>query len=247
MENLFDINIVFEAIPQLLEYLPVTLELTLFSMIIGIILGVLIAIIRLEKTPVLNILSRIYVSFVRGTPVIVQLYISYFGLPLLFRYLNARFGWGINVNGIPGYVFSILALGINQSAYLSETFRAAFNSVDRGQIEAAESLGMKRGQTFRRILLPSAMTVAVPGIGNSLISLVKGTSLAFTTSVIEMTAQGRIIGGRTFRYFEVYIALAIIYWAVTIVLEVAFYFIEKRMQIPDQAPNQAKEPVNDLN
>lgn len=185
----------------------------------------------------------VYVSFVRGTPVLVQLYIAYFGLPLFLRYLNGRFGWGINVNDIPGFVFSIVALGLNQSAYLSETFRAAFNSVDTGQIEAAKSLGMTSSQAFRRIIFPEAFEVAFPGLGNSIISLVKGTSLAFTTSVVEMTAQARIIGGRTYRYFEAYIALAIIYWLITIILEVVFNLIEKKINIPDQAPELSEGDV----
>ncbi len=240
MEKLFDFNYMLEAIPRLLDRLPVTLELTALAMVLGLVLGIIIALIRLEKLPALSPLARLYVSFVRGTPIIVQLYISYFGLPLFLKYLNAQFGWQLNVNGIPGYVFAILAMGINQSAYLSEIFRGAFLSVDKGQIEAAYSVGMTKGQCFRRILFPEALTIAIPGLGNSLISLVKGTSLVFVTSVVEMTAQGKIIGGQTYRYFEVYIALAIIYWLVTILLELIFYLIEKRLALPDQAP-QVKE------
>lgn len=234
-----------QSIPEIFAKLPATLELTLFAIIVGLVLGILIALIRFNQVPVLSPISRVYVSFVRGTPIIVQLYISYFGLPLLLRALNQNFDWNLNVNGIPGYVFALVALGINQSAFLSETFRAAFNAVDSGQIEAAQSLGMTESQSFRRILLPSAFTIALPGLGNSLIALVKGTSLAFTTSVVEMTAQAKIIGGRTYRYFEVYIALAIVYWLVTIILEVIFHKWEQKIAIPDEAPEIEQIPVNE--
>ncbi|MGP6140651.1 amino acid ABC transporter permease [Jeotgalibaca sp. A127] len=236
MGNFFDFQLFIDNIPALLEFLPVTIELTILSMIIAVIMGTIIALIRYSKTPVLYHLATIYVSFIRGTPIIVQLFIAYFGIPALLRALNAAYEWGIPVDAVPGYVFAILALGFNESAYLSETFRAALLSVPRGQIEAAQALGMTNGQTLIRIILPEAMTVALPGIGNGLITLMKGTSLSFTTGVVEMTAQGRIIAGRSYRYFEVYVALAIIYWAITIILELVFSYSEGKFSVSDKAP-----------
>ena len=138
------------------------------------------------------------------------------------------------MNGIPPIIFAIVALGLNQSAFDSETIRAAIQSVEKGQVEAAKSLGMNGLQIFFRVLLPQAVTVAIPSLGNSLIGLVKGTSLAFTCSVVEITAQGKILAGNSYRYFEVYCSLAIIYWVITIFIERLFTYIEKKMSVPEQ-------------
>ena len=132
------------------------------------------------------------------------------------------------------FVYAIIALSINESAYIAEIFRGALASVNVGQIEAASAIGMTYFQTFRRIIFPEMLSVALPGLGNSFIGLIKGTSLAFVCAVVEMTAQGKIIGGRTYRYFEVYVSLAIIYWVITFVIEQGIRLVEKKMQIPDQ-------------
>ncbi len=127
-----------------------------------------------------------------------------------------------------------MALAINESAFNAEIIRASLQSVDKGQIEAAQSLGMTYLQVLKRIILPEAIEVALPSLGNSFIGLIKGTSLAFTCAVVEMTAQGKILAGRNFRYFETYISLAIIYWVITIVVENTIKVIEKKIRIPDQ-------------
>ena len=132
------------------------------------------------------------------------------------------------------FVYAIIALSINESAYIAEIFRGALASVNVGQIEAASAIGMTYFQTFCRIIFPEMLSVALPGLGNSFIGLIKGTSLAFVCAVVEMTAQVKIIGGRTYRYFEVYVSLAIIYWVITFVIEQGIRLIEKKMQIPDQ-------------
>lgn len=245
MAKLFDWKLVFTQIPDLLKYLPVTLELTLVAMIVGILLGLLIAVIRINKIPVLSQLCAFFVSIIRGTPIIVQLYISYFGIPIALKYFNYYNGTNYNINLIPGIVFAMVALGLNQSAFDSETIRSAILSVDRGQIEAAKSMGMSGGQVLRRVLIPQAGAVALLPLGNSIISLIKGTSLAFSCSVIEITAAGKILAGRNYRYFEVYCSLAIIYWIITIVLEKLLKQLEKKISIPEEAPetDENGEPV----
>ena len=232
--NLFDFDLVVKQIPDLLKYLPVTLELAALAMCIGIVLGLLLAVIRLKKIPVLRQIAAFYISIIRGTPAIVQLYIAYFGIPMFLKYMNLNHGTNFDISAFPGFACAVFAMGFNESAYNAETIRAALGSVDRGQIEAASAIGMTYPQMLRRIILPEAMTVALPGLGNSFIGLIKGTSLAFTCAVVEMTAQGKIIGGRTYRYFEVYVSLAIIYWAVTIIVEQLLKFLERRLELPDQ-------------
>ena len=234
MTKLFDFERVFTNIPELLKYLPITLELALLSMLIGLVLGLLLAIIKMKEIPVLKQIAAAFVSLIRGTPVLVQLYIVYFGVPMFFKYLNQKYGTNLAVANVPGFVYAMMALGLNSSAFSAEMIRSALMSVGRGQMEAANALGMTYWQALRRIIIPEAMTVALPTIGNSLISSIKGTSLAFTCSVVEITAQGKIMGGRDYRYFEVYCSLAIIYWLVTIVIEQILKFAERKIAIPEQ-------------
>lgn len=236
MADLFNFKMVLSQIPNLLVYLPVTLELTLVAAVIGLVLGLLIALARMRKVPVLSQISVAFVSVIRGTPILVQLYLIYFGIPIALRYFNYKNGTDYNVNAIPGIVFAMVALGLNQSAFDSETIRSALQSVDHGQIEAAKALGMTRAQVLLRVIIPEAFSVALLPLGNSIINLIKGTSLAFTCSVVEMTAQGKIIAGRNYRYFEIYCSLAIIYWIITFILEKFVKWLEMRTSIPDEAP-----------
>ena len=234
--KLFDTELVFSQIPTILSALPVTLELTLIATLIGYSLGLVLALIKINKIPVLRQLAVVYISVIRGTPILVQLYITYYGIPLILKYHNMHYGTNYNINAIPAILFAIVALGLNQSAFDAEVIRASIQSVDKGQIEAAKTLGMSGGQILGRVILPQAVVVALPSLGNSLISLIKGTSLAFTVAVVDLTAQGRILAGKNFRYFEVYCSLAIIYWIITVVLENLFKYLEHKFSIPEQPP-----------
>lgn len=234
MSNLFDISMVFSNIPEILTYLPITMELAIGAMAASLVLALLLALVKVHKIPVLYQIVNVFISVIRGTPVLVQLYVTYFGIPMFLKYLALRNGTEYNANAVPPIVYAFVALAINESAYNAETIRAAIQSVKPGQIEAAVSLGMTSLQTLWRITLPEALTVALPNLGNSFISLIKGTSLAFVCAVVDMTAAGKIIGGRTYRYFEVYVSLALIYWVITIVVEQAIRLIERRLAIPDQ-------------
>lgn len=241
MGKIFDFKLVFTQIPDLLKFLPVTLELAFFSVFIGLLLGLVLAIIKIKKIKVLNRLAAIYISLLRGTPILVQLYIAYFGIPMIFKYINFRFGTNFRVADIPGFVYAVFAMSLNQSAYNAETLRAALLSVDNGEIEAATAMGMTYFQTLRRIILPEAFTFALPTLGNTMISAIKNTSLAFTCAVVEITAEGKILGGITYRYFEVYVSLAIIYWIITIIIEQIIKFTEKKMAIPEQVEVSAEK------
>lgn len=234
MAQLFDFKSVWKQIPEIVKYLPVTMELAITSMIVAVILGLVLAIVKMKKIPVLSQIINIYISIIRGTPIIVQLYIAYFGIPMITKYIYMQNGMEYQASDISGMVYAIIALSINESAYIAEIFRGALSSVDNGQIEAASALGMTYFQALRRIILPEMLMVALPGLGNSFIGLIKGTSLAFTCAIVEMTAEGKIIGGRTYRYFEVYVSLALIYWVITLIVEQLIKIIEKKMQIPEQ-------------
>ena len=229
--RLFSWRAVFDAIPDLLEHLPTTLGLTLAGAFFGLILALVFAIVKINRPKVLYPIQAVFVSFLRGTPLLVQLMLTYYGIPLILKAINQSYGTAFNINAIPAELFAIVALAFNEAAYASETIRAAILSVDPGEIEAARSLGMTNRQVYRRIIIPNAAVVATPTLINSLIGLTKGTSLAFSASVVEIFAQARIIGGSDLKYFERFITVSIVYWIVNILIEILGRHIERRLDI----------------
>lgn len=238
--KIFDPATMVEAFPRILQALPITLELTIVSAIFGLLLGFALAIVKIEKTKVFSPICSFFVSFMRGTPQLVQLFLAYYGLPLVMKEINALLGTSINVNKIPAIVYAFVAFSLNEAAYFSENIRSAILSVDRKEIEAAKSIGMTNTQTMLRIILPEAIVVAIPNIGNSIIGLLKGTSLAFTVTIMDVMGAAKVIAGRNLRYFEVYIVVSVIYWICSLVIEQIVKFIEKKTNIlerkvPDHA------------
>jgi amino ABC transporter, permease protein, 3-TM region, his/glu/gln/arg/opine family len=229
--KLFSLRAVFDAIPAILKTLPVTLLLTLGGAFFGIILAMIFAVVKINRTRILYPIQALFVSFLRGTPLLVQLMLTYFGIPLLLKAINQKYGTAFNINAIPASVFAIIAFAFNEAAYASETIRAAILSVDPGEIEAARSLGMTNRQVYLRVIIPNAAVVATPTLINSLIGLTKGTSLAFSAGVVEVFAKAQAIGGADYRYFERFISVSIIYWIVNIVIEQIGRAIEKAMDI----------------
>ena len=158
----------------------------------------------------------------------VQIMIFYYGIPILLRVINEYYGTAINISAIPAIVFMYFTFSLNEGAYLSETIRSALLSVPHGQTEAGYSLGMSTPMVLRRIIVPQALKVALPNFGNNFIGLLKDTSLAFVAAVPEILGQAKIIAGRTNRFFECYLAAALTYWVVCIILEQLFKFFESR-------------------
>lgn len=229
--KLFVPSLIPQVMRQLLPKLPITLLVTVVSAAIGLLLGFLIAVIKLRKIPVLTQLASVFVSFMRGTPQLVQLFLSFYGFPILVEWVAKQLGTTANVNAIPALVYVFIAFGLNEAAYTSETFRAALASVSQHEIEAARSIGLTNAQTMFRIILPSALIVALPNLANSLISLLKATSLAFTVTIIDIMGQTRIIAGANLRFFEAYIAVALVYWVICIVIEQAAKALERKLNV----------------
>jgi len=218
------------AIIEIIKFIPVTLKITAVSMLFALIIALTVAIIRIYKLPVLKELAVFYVSFIRGTPLLVQIYLSYYGFPKVFDYINLRYGYNIDISMVPAIIFVYVAFSLNVGAYLSETFRASILSVDKGQSEAAQALGMTKLQILKRIILPQAFVIAIPNIGNTVISLVKDSSLAFIISVVEMMGQAKIIGAPGLNFFEVYIVVALVYWVLCIIIEKVISLIEVKLR-----------------
>ncbi|MEK8127804.1 amino acid ABC transporter permease [Paenibacillus filicis] len=220
----FDMTYVWKIIPDLLRYVPITLLMAVLAMVLAVVLGLVLALVIKSKIPVLVQLSGVYISFFRGTPVLVQLFIIYFGLPQLYDGFNA----------ISAFNAVILGLSLNTSAYLAEVFRAALDSVDRGQLEAGYSVGMSYPAALRRIILPQAVVNALPATGNIFIGMIKNTSLAFTLGVTELLAEGKMLSSSSLKFFEVYFVVGLIYWALTIVYSRLQAWLEHKLSKPYQ-------------
>ncbi|WP_442774050.1 amino acid ABC transporter permease [Lactococcus hircilactis] len=229
--KIFSWKAFLSAFGPIAKQIPNSIIITFIAMLIGLILGLVLALIKLNKIPILDQLRALFVSFIRGTPIIVQLFLTYTGIPLILKAINMNYGTNYNVNSIPAMLFVIITFSLNEAAYGSETIRSSIQSVDRGQIEAAKALGMTNVQVFMRVTFKEALTVATAPLGNALIGLLKTTSLAFVAGVVEMTAQAQIIGGSNFRQFETYCALALLYWPMCIILELLIRWIEKSIEI----------------
>lgn len=232
--DLFKPSAILEGIERIIPNIPVTLEISAVAAVIGIVLGFLLALFRIRKIPVLAQLATLYISFMRGTPLLVQIFLSYYGIPVMLNILNYELGTTFSVNEIPSMAFVFVAFSMNEAAYMAESIRAAILSVDRKDIEAAYSIGMTGWQTMRRVILPQAMIVAIPNLGNSLISLVKSTSLAFTIGVMDMMGKAKVVAGNNMRFFEVYIGLALLYWPMCIIIEFCVHRLEKHFNILDR-------------
>ncbi|KXT74577.1 Cysteine ABC transporter, permease protein [Streptococcus sp. DD10] len=238
--QLFSLRSVFDGIPRIIGQLPTTLGLTIGGAVLGLVLALIFAIVKINRTRILYPIQAFFVSFLRGTPVLVQLMLTFYGIPLILKALNQRFGTAFNINDIPAAAFAIVAFAFNEAAYASETIRAAILSVDPGEVEAARSLGMTNTQVYRRVIIPNAAVVATPTLINSLIGLTKGTSLAFSAGVVEVFAEARILGGADYRYFERFISVALVYWVVSVVIEQFGRWVEKRMSIENPTENRSE-------
>lgn len=218
----FDVQAMLGAFPILIKYIPITIMMAVVSMIFAIIMGYAIAMLTKNRTPVIYQLASLYSSFFRGTPTLVQLFLIYYGLPQLFPSFSA----------MDSLTAAIIGLSLKNSAYLAEIFRAALNSVEKGQLEACLSVGMTRAQAFRRIILPQAIRNAIPATGNTFIALVKETSLAFTLGVAELFAEGKMIATASLKFFETYSAIAIVYWVLTIIYSYLQELLERKLSKP---------------
>lgn len=207
---------------QILDKLPLTLVMVALSLVFAVLIGLVTAIVRINRVPILAVLTTVYISFMRGTPMLIQLFLIYFGLPQLLLAI------GVDINSWHPFVYLVTAFSTHTGAYLSEVFRSAYLSVGRDQLEAAYSVGMTYPQALRHIILPQSFQYALPNLGNNVIELFKDTSLAFTIGMIDLMGQARIIIGNHSGtgYFEVYFAICIVYWLVCTVIELVVHRLE---------------------
>ncbi|KJF80231.1 amino acid ABC transporter permease [Photobacterium angustum] len=204
----FDFNYMLSLMPILLKYLPTTLLMATIGAIFALVVGLILALIRIYQLPLLNTLTQLYISFFRGTPLLVQLFLLYYGLPQIIPSLV----------GLDAFSAAVIGLSLHFAAYMAESIRAAITGVDRSQREASLAIGMTEWQTMRRIILPQATRIALPSLMNYFIDMIKSTSLAFTLGVPEIMAKAQMEASSSFKFFEAFLAVAMIYWAVVVVL-----------------------------
>ncbi|MGG3889512.1 amino acid ABC transporter permease [Metabacillus fastidiosus] len=226
---IIDFNFALEQLPKVLAGVPWTLTIAIIAMGLGLVFGLFIALCRIYKIPVLNQLSILYISFIRGTPLVVQLYVFFYGVPVLFDFLNPYLGLNLDADKISPLIYALIPYTINTSAYLAEIIRGSINATNSGQMEAAYSVGMTTSQGLYRIVLPQAFLIALPNLGNTFIGLIKATSLAFAVKVVEILAISRIIANDGYRFLEMYLLASIIYWIISWISEIIFIKLEKRM------------------
>ena len=202
----FDFSLIWNSLPLLLAGAGVTIEITAIAVGLGFIFGLITSVCRLSGVKVLQVIAVCYVNIIRGTPMLVQIFLIYFALPMVI---------GERINP---FVAAVAACSINSGAYVSEIFRAGIQSVDKGQMEAGRSLGLSWMQTMRYVILPQAFKHVIPPLGNEFISMTKETSLVSVIGFEELTRRGQLIIAKTYGSFEIWLTVAAIYLVMTLTI-----------------------------
>lgn len=218
-------ELMIPSLQPLLNGTKITLELTAGAVAMGIVIGLFMALMRLSSRRLLRGIAISYIDFLRGTPLLVQIFLVYFAFPQIFNFTPPD-----NYK----YIAAISAMGLNSGAYIAEIFRSGIQSIDRGQTEAARSLGMTQNQAMRYIVLPQAFKRVIPPLGNEFIALLKDSSLVAFIALEDLMYSGKIIVGRTYQSFPIYIEVALIYLAMTLVLSRVVSYTERRFGKSDQ-------------
>lgn len=214
----FDIHFIIEKFPAILSALPVTLEITAVTLVLGWLLGLLVAWGKVSGSGWLKKFLRILTDIIRGIPTVVLLYIVYFGLPKL-----------INVSNWSKISFVVLALMIELGTTSSEMFRSAYNSIQKGQLEAAHALGYTEIQKFFHIIVPQGLAVILPNLGSAVLSIIQATALVYTLGIFDILGKARQLDTNVshVKTFEMYFAVAMIYWVLAILIQQVFHLLER--------------------
>ena len=217
MDMNLNVDLMINSLPLLITGAGITIQITAISVGLGLIIGMFVGIARISNVKLLRWLAAIYIDFLRGTPLLVQIFLIYFALPVI---LEQR---------VDPFIAAITACGINSGAYIAEIFRAGIQAIDEGQMEAGRSLGMTWVQTMRYIIVPQAFKNIVPPLGNEFIALLKDSSLVSVIGFEELTRRGQLIIARTYGSLEIWISVAIIYLVMTLTITRLVAYLEKRL------------------
>ena len=211
-----DFELIQRALPILLMGAGVTIEITAFSVAIGFFIGLFVGIARISQFKILQIMAAVYADCIRGTPLLVQIFLIYFALPMA---IGQR---------VEPFIAAVAACGINSGAYVSEIFRAGIQAIDVGQMEAGRSLGLTWWQTMRFIILPQAFKNILPPLGNEFIAMLKDSSLVSVIGFEELTRRGQLIIAQTYGSFEIWMTVAVLYLIMTMAISRIVAFLEER-------------------
>lgn len=215
MQSSYDFSKIPSYIPKIMKAFPVTMEILLVSLFLGLVIGFIVTLGSLSKNKILQQVSKGYIAFMRGIPTLILVFLLYLGLPQVMQEL------GINMSGLSKVAYIIACLSLSTSANMSEMMRTSYLAVDKGQKEAAYSIGMTEITAFRRIILPQAFGIAIPTLGNNIILLFKETSLAFTVGVLDLLGNARAVSAASYgvNRLEVYVATGLIFWVLCFGME----------------------------
>ncbi len=218
----FNLDLVVSSFPLLLVGAGVTIKITAMSVALGVLIGLFVGIARISTFKPIRFLAAVYVDFIRGTPLLVQIFLVYFALPALTG------------QRIDPYVAAIGACSVNSGAYVAEIFRAGIQSINAGQMEAARSLGMTWTQAMRYIIVPQAFKRVIPPLGNEFIALLKDSSLVSVIGFEELTRRGQLIIAKTYSSLEIWLSVALIYLVMTLTISRFVAYLEKRFKTDDR-------------
>ncbi|XME03117.1 amino acid ABC transporter permease [Lachnospiraceae bacterium C1.1] len=228
MGNYFSSERFLVVFPKVLSAIGVNFRIVFVSMFFGTLLAVFVALVRLKKIPVLSFFVSVYISFMRGTPLLVQMMIAYYGIPFLLGGIFQNL-FMINLNRLDAVIFVEIAIILNEGAFLGEIFRGAINAIPKVQSEAAYSIGMTKTQSFFRIVLPQAFKLVIPSYGVDLVGVFQNTSLVFTLGVVDLLGKAKTLGAASGHVLEGYIAATVIYISFSLLLKAFFYLLERKV------------------
>ncbi|MET3320735.1 UNVERIFIED_ORG: L-cystine transport system permease protein [Peribacillus simplex] len=229
MSEGLDYKFLVETFFVALSGVPTALFITIVALLVALPLGFLLALTRINQIPVLDRVAQIYVSFVRGTPVIIQIFIIYSSVPLLLASIFEKYNIEMNVYDVNPIWYAFIVFSLNTTAILIEVFRSAINTVSKGQLEAAYSVGLTNVQAFRRIIIPQTLVVALPNICTATVNLIKATSLGYALSLQEITLRAKVAANVGYNYVEAYIDIFLVYLILCSLVEYLFKLYEKRL------------------
>lgn len=233
----FDFRYIIRLFPQIIQALPISLCIVFISTAGGFLLGAGLAYIRLEKVPILQTVSKFYTSFIQGTPVIVQLFIVYYGIPSLLEMV------GVDLSQVNKLVFMYIAYSLNTAAFASEIIRSAIGTIPRHQFEAAYSIGLSKWQTYKQYIIPQTLQIMLPNFEVTVVSLLQNSALATYLGIFDIMGRAQQVGANTSHQIEAYIVAAIIFLILSILIHVTFKFYQNTYFKFAITTNQKREVI----
>jgi His/Glu/Gln/Arg/opine family amino acid ABC transporter permease subunit len=240
----FNVDFMLRCLPQVMGKFKVNLSIACYAFAISFALALIINVIFAYKLRILTRLINVYISLARALPIYLQIVLFFFGLPVILRTLAAQLGLEFNVRSIPPMVTIVIAFTFNMTAYLTEALRGGVAGIPKGEIDAAFSVGMTLMQTLKRVIIPQAVALTLPSLSVLLIGLTHSTTLAFGATIIEMNGQAAIAAAGNGLYFEAFLVAGILFWVMTLMIELLFAILEKLVHGRGRPREQREVIVN---